>query len=389
MKNTFRKSGIALLIVLVGLMRLPVSAQYSETREFVKRFRIQPETEIDITNKYGRIELNTWNKDSVVIRFRMEINEKKPDKLKKTLDNLDFDISNSQHYLVVKTQVDKYRNQIESELKNFKETILQTNGSIKIDMEVWLPDNHELRLENKFGDILINDYQGEIQVNLSNGKLKAGDLNKRASLNLNFADATISSLPFGNIMCNYSDVSIKNAGNTRFDTKSSTIEMQNAGDLSINSRRDKYRIRLADEMEAKGNFSQFSISELKNKANIRTSFGNLEIEKILPSFSSIYIESRSTDVNLYFNPEAKFNFQITETKTDLNLGKELRIEDQEYLDPKDNKTDQKSKIPADIKLELPNSKENQIRNTGYFGKKTKEDQLIINAVGGEINISSY
>lgn len=367
MKQVIKYSIPILMTVFFVLAGLAANAQFTETREFVKRFRIQPETRIDITNKYGKIELNTWKKDSVVIRFRMEINEKKPIKLEKTLDNLDFDISNSQHYLIVKTQIDKNRSQIESELLKFKETMLQTNGSIRIDLEVWLPDNRELRLENKFGDIILGDYAGETQIILSNGKLKVGDLPKRASLNLNFTDAILNNLPNARIISNYSDIQLKNSGTVRFESKSSTIEIMNSEDLSIDSRRDKFRIRIAGKLDASGNFSQFRISELKSRANMRMSYGSLEMEKIQTDFTSIYIESRSTDVNLYFNPEAKFNFQITETKTDLALGRELKVENKDVLD----------------------SKVNKIRHTGYFGKAMKEDQLIINAVGGELNVSSY
>jgi hypothetical protein len=72
-------------------------------------------------------------------------------------------------------------------------------------------------------------------------------------------------------------------------------------------------------------------------------------------------------VNLYFNPEAKFNFQITESKTDLKLGREIKVENKEVID----------------------SKESKLRHVGYFGKKMKDDQLIINATGGETNILSY
>ena len=368
MKNFLKTNGSRLLISgIFALMSLASYAQFTETKEFVKRFAIQPETRIDITNKYGRIELNTWEKDSVVIRFKMEINEKKPIKLEKTLDNLDFDISNSQHYLVVKTQVDKNRSQIENEFQKFKETILQTNGSIRIDMTVWLPDNRELRLENKFGDIIMGDYKGETQIILSNGKLKVGDLSKRSNMNLSFADAIINNMPNGHIVCNYCDIEVKNSENIRFESKSSTIEIVNSEDLSIDSRRDKFRIRLADKLDATGNFSQFRISELKNKANLHLTYGSLEIEKILGSFSSIFIESRSTDTNLYFNPDARFNFEITEAKTDLKLGREMKVEDKEVLDTKDNKT----------------------RHTGYFGKKMKDEQLIINSTGGETNILSY
>ena len=343
------------------------SAQFTETREFVKRFAVKPETRIDITNKYGRIELNTWDKDSVVIRFRMEINEKKPIKLEKTMGNLDFDISNSPYYLVVKTQVDKKKSQLENEFQKFKETILQTNGSIRIDLTVYLPDNHELRLENKFGDIVMGDYKGETQISLSNGKLKTGELAKRSVLNLSFTDAVINNLPSSRIQCNYCDIQVKNSGSLRLESKSSTIEIMNSEDLSIDSRRDKLRIRQADKIEAEGSFTQFRISEMKNKANMRLSFGSLEMEKVMSTFNNLYIESRSADVNLYFQPESKFNFEITEAKTDLKLGHEMKVEDKEVLD----------------------SKENKNRHTGYFGKKMKDDQLIMNSVGGEINILSY
>ncbi|MBA4410297.1 MAG: hypothetical protein Q8S54_12790 [Bacteroidota bacterium] len=368
MKIKFYKTGGRFLIIGAFLLNCFIAnAQFTETREFVRRFKIQPETRIDITNKYGRIELNNWKKDSVVIFFKMEINEKKPIKLAKTLDNLDFDFSNSQHYLIVKTMVDKNRSQIESEFLKFKETILQTNGSIRIDLIVWMPENRELRLENKFGDIIMGDYDGETEINLSNGKLKCGDLPKRANLNLSFAGASINNMPNARIISNYSDINIRNSGTLRLETKSSTIEILNSNDLSIDSRRDKYRIRIADKLDAYGNFSHFTVSEFKNKANIRLSYGSLDMEKIHADFNNIYVESRSADLSLYFNPEAKFNFQITESKTDLKLGRELKVEDMEVLD----------------------SKENKVRHSGYFGKKMKEDQLIINAVGGETNVLSY
>ncbi len=368
MKKKIIKTGYLILITgWIILISLSANAQFTETRAFVKRFQIQPDTRIDITNKYGKIELNTWKKDSVVIQFRMEVNEKKPDKLSKTLDKLDFDISNSQYYLIVKTQVDKNRSPIENELVKFKETMLQTNGSIRIDMVVWLPDNHELRLENKFGDIIMGDFSGETQIILSNGKLKAGNLTKTANLNLSFADANINNLSNARITSNYSDIQIKNSVVLRFESKSSNIEVQNSEDLNIDSRRDKFRIRIAEKVDATGNFSHFSISELKGKANMRLSYGSLDMEKVLNSFASIYIEARSADLNLYFNPEAKFNYLITETKTDLKLGRELKEEDKQILDQKENK----------------------IRHSGYFGKKMQEDQLIINAVGGETNVLSY
>lgn len=349
------------------LLCFALQAQVTQTRDFTKRYKIQPETRIEITNKYGRIELNTWEKDSVVVKVKMQITQKNASKLEKSLDAFDLDVTNSPYFLVVKTQVDKNKSQLEAELQKFKETMLLTNGSVSIDMSVWLPNNRELRLENKFGDIVMGDYTGETQIALSNGKLRMGEMTKNATINLNFADATIENLPNGRILANYSEIQVKNAGTLRFESKSSTIEIMNSQSLNIDSRRDKFRIRLANKVDATGNFTQFRIAELKEKANFRMSFGSLELEKVLSTFSSIFVDSRSADLNLYFSPESKFNFQITETKTDLSLAAEMKTEQKETLDPKEGK----------------------VRHVGYFGKKMKDDQLIINATGGETIIRSY
>lgn len=368
MKNNSGKLfRIPTIIGTLVFLCFSVQAQFSETREFVKRFKVGPDTKFEITNKYGRIELNKWEKDSVVIRFRMEINEKKKDRLEKTLNNLDFDITNTGPYLIVKTQVDKNQSQLESEFNRFKETILQTSGSVRIDLKIWLPDHHNLRLENKFGDIVMDDYKGETQVILSNGKLICGELAAGSSVDLNFADATIDKLTDARITSNYSDIQLQNAGTLRFESKSSTIEITESHNLRIESRRDKFRLRNVNQMDATGSFSQFRVEDLKAKATLHLSYGSFSAEKVAPSFSIIYIDARMADLNLYFSPEAKFNYQITESKTNLNLGRIMKDENKETLDPKENK----------------------IRHVGYFGKKMKEDQLIINAVGGETNISDY
>lgn len=360
-----------ILSLTAGLLFLiPVlsHAQFSETREFEKHFKIQPTTRIEITNKYGFIELNTWKKDSVYIKVEIKVEEKKLDRLEKTLDGIDFDFTNSPHYLIVRTLVGETRNQLENELIKFKESLLQAGGNVTIDCKVWLPDNHELRIENKFGDILMGDYSGAVDIDLSNGKLRAKSIKTKLNLNMNFADATIGNVVNGKIYSNYSDIYIKESGVLRFDSKSSTIEILQSTRVDVDSRRDKYRIRLINQIEGDGNFSSFRISNLMKSAKLRTSYGDIEFENVDPKFENIYMESRSTDVSLSFDTDSKFNFEVTESKAALDFGREVKILNTTELDPKDKKNKHKCS----------------------FGEKsTSADKLIINAVSGDISIQSY
>lgn len=363
-----KKIGRLLLwVLLIAAGTESVEAQYTESRELHKRYAVKPGTSIEITNKYGTIELNTWDKDSVAIDVIMKVEEKKQSRLDKTLDNIDFDFTNGPTYLIARTIVDKNRSQLESEFMKFKETLLQTDGSVQIDYKVWLPSTNPLKIENKFGNIFLEDYNGPTEISLSNGKLKAHDLSEKATINLSFADASINEMHSGSITADYSDVYIKESGDLRLTSKSSEIELTDATSLNINSRRDKFRLRNIGDVEADASFSSFRINELTNQATLKLAYGDLEIEKIPIDFSNIYIESKNTDISLYFDPEDQFNFELTETKTDLNLGRAITEEDKKVTNDKDGTTN--------------------IR--GYFNKKTPDvKKLYINAISGDLNILS-
>lgn len=344
-------------------------AQYTETRDFEKRFAINSKTGIEITNKYGKVELFTWEKDSVLIKVNLKVEAKNSSRLKKVLDNIDFDFSSNSHYLIIRTIADKNRSQLESEFLKFKETLLlQTSGSIEINYKIWLPASNPLTLENKFGDIFMEDYTGPIEISLSNGKLKAHKLGTKTTIKLNFADASINQIMSGDLTTNYSDLYIKEVDFLRISGKSSDIEILEATELKIDSRRDKFRIKSIEKIEIKSSFSTFRLYKLINRGMIRMNYGELEIENIKSDFVDIYIESRATDIELNFNAESYFNFELSETKVDLDLGRELFIENKEKVQSKN----------------ALNSLQ------GYFKEKSDEDsRLVINAISGNIRIDSY
>ncbi|HKI89233.1 MAG TPA: hypothetical protein VKA38_09415 [Draconibacterium sp.] len=357
--------GLALSVSLVLPRRS--MAQFTDSKEIKKEFKVTPETRIEISNKYGKVELNTWDKDSVVIDIKVKVEEKKLSKLEKSMEEIDFDFTSSQHFLVARTTVGENRSALEKELLKFKETVLQSDGNVEINYNVWLPKTNNLRVENKFGDIFIDDYDGEVEIDLSNGNLKSHDFSGKTNITLNFADATINKIKTARLDCNYSDLYIREAGSLKIQSKSSTFEILEAKDMDIDSRRDKFRVRLADLVEADGSFSNFRFNELTDRLTLRAEYGDLDVEKTAPDFSNIYIESKSTDINLYFNAKSNFGFEITHVKSEVDLCRETTIDEKKVLDDKENK----------------------IQLIGSFNKKTEDNtKLFINATSGEINIFS-
>lgn len=353
-------------IVMVLFLPLLANAQFTDTKEINKYYKVSSETRIEISNKYGKIELNTWDKDSVTIKIKIRVEEKKLSKLEKSMEEIDFDFTNSQHFLIVRTKVGENRGLLEREILKFKESLLQSDGNVEIDYIVWLPKTNDLKVENKFGDIFIDDYSGEAEIDLSNGNLKSHDFKGKVDITLNFADATINEMKNGRFDCNYSELYIKKAESLKISSKSSTLEILEINELDADSRRDKYRLQLIDLLDAQGSFSNFRINELTDRLTLKADYGDLDIKKTSTDFSNIYIESKSADINLYFDSSTKFGFEITHIKSELEFGPNIKIDEEKTLDEKENK----------IKL------------IGTFGEKTKDNntKLFINATSGEVNV---
>lgn len=358
---------ILFFVLGIGLIPSTALGQFAETKEIKKQFKVSPETRIEISNKYGKVELNTWESDSVVIEIKIKVEEKKLSKLEKAIDAIDFDFTQSQNFLIAQTIVGQNKSELGKEILKFKETVLQLDGSMTIDYVVWLPATNVLKVENKFGDIFIDDYKGDVEINLSNGNLKSHNFSGELDLTLSFADATINTIETGNLDCNFSELYIKKAESLRIKSKSTKFEILEIKELDANSRRDNFRIRLADMIEATGSFTNFRINELTDRLDLRVDYGDLDIEKTATDFTSIFIESKSTDINLYFDEKSEFDFEITHTKTEVDFCREIEIEEEKSIDEKEKK----------MKL------------FGYFGaKKENKTKLNIKATSGEINILS-
>jgi len=362
--NKIQNNIILLLLFTFAALPFYTSAQFTETKEINKRFKVNMDTRIELTNKYGKVEINTWDKDSVILNISIRVEDKKLSKLEKAIDDIDFDITDSQHFLIIRTKIGENQGSLEKEFNRFKETLLQSDGKTEVNLVVWMPKTNELKVENKFGDIFIGDYLGDVDINLSNGNLKSHNFGGKSDLTLNFADATVNEIKSGRLDCNYSEVYIKKADNVRIISKSTDFEINEVKKLDTDSRRDKFRIRQAETLEAKGSFTNFRINELTDRITLRAEYGDIQIEKIATDFSTIFIESKSADIDLYFNQASKFKFEITNTKSGTNYSREMQIEKEETLDEKEKK----------------------IKQTGNFGGKSENVKLLINATSGEINV---
>ncbi len=285
-----------------------VAQEYS--RKINKAFKVNNSTTVDIFNKYGKVHIVTWEKDSVRFDIDLRIKASSDSKVNKLKNNIDFDFTGTEYYVIAKTRIGSNSNAIFSDLADIAGSIMQSENKVTIDYIVMMPKHINLKIENKFGDVYIDDLDGNVNLTLSNGELKANDLNGNSVINLNSGDGTINYIKEGKVSISYSNFHVKSTDKLNVDSRSSVINIDKANFLKLISRRDKFYLPEISDLYGESYFTDFTIHQLTDELNYSLKYGNISIENISKGFSFIQLNSEYTDIDLVFDKGAVFETDI-------------------------------------------------------------------------------
>lgn len=297
-------------IALLGcLVSAPVVAQ-EYSRKITRSFKVNNSTTVDVFNKYGKIHIITWDKDSVRFDIDLRIKASNDSRLNKLKNNIDFDFTGTEYYVIAKTRIGSGTSGILSDLADIAGSIMPSDNRVTIDYVIMMPTHINLKLNNKFGDVYIDDLNGNLNLSLSNGELKANELSGNTVINLSSGGGVLNSIKEGKVTVSYSNLHIKNIDNLSVDSRSSTVNIEKANFLKLVSRRDKYFIQEISDLYGDSYFSDLNVLKLSGELNYSLKYGNLSIQSIERGFSFIQINSEYTDVNLIFGRGLTYEIDI-------------------------------------------------------------------------------
>jgi hypothetical protein len=310
--NTIFKGIFTGSLVLTILCDTGNAQTYSESKNIVRSFPVNPETRLDISNKYGKVHVMNWKKDSVKIEVELLVKSSNLAKLEKIMDNIDIEFTGTSYYIIANTRFGNTGNNFISDLIDLSGTIIPSKNQVEINYTVMAPSGMTVNLSNKFGNIYMDDMKGEVTVSLSNGDIKINKLDGQADININFGNGIINSLNNAQLNLTYADLEIRNANQLNVVSKSSKIRIEKVGILKIESGRDKYSISESNNLYGESYFSDLQIFKLNNEADFTLRYGDFTIDTVADRFSYINLHSEYADIDLSFSREASYFLQVSQ-----------------------------------------------------------------------------
>lgn len=350
-------------LLLVGLFPAILIGQVRQERDYERAYAVPDNAKVEIVSKYGEVIIQTWDLDSIKFEVVVKAEGKNSSAVRKSMERVDVRFRKVGSIISAITQVSSGSGFL-GNIMNEVEGVVGPNNKLQVDYEVWIPENVDLSIENKFGDVYLADLSGKVDLNVSHGDIKANHLYNYVNLKHSFGKSSFGNLNEGMVTLRGVDMKVEKAKQLNFESGSSEIIIEDVNRVQFNSRNDKIFLSNVEEVTCEGSFTNLDADYISGSARLDFSYGDIYLSKINRDFTSIDITGKSTDINLILNQASYIKARIKGPEDKMVLPNSMLLMQKDQLE------------------------DGMIALNGEVGNtNTRHSQLNIEAEGGELIIA--
>lgn len=351
MKKQFKIIIILLLLPIITLANGLDLGKYSKQKTIKKAYIVNPDAGIDVKNAYGNVFVTTWDESKIELEILIKVSGDNEEWVTKRLDGIDVDIEALKSMISAETKISK------SGGSGSK------NSSIEINYTVKIPKNGTVKINNQYGSIITTDLFANTNLNCQYGKLTSAKLSGNSNIiNIEYCSkSTIDYVKNATINADYSGLTINDFGKIGLNADYTDINFINGNDLKYDCSYGKLNFGKINTIDGNGDYLSIHASNVLEQLKITTDYSKITVDELGSRINSVAINSSYTNVDLGYNPNFSFDFDVNVKYASFNYSRDLEM---------------------NSKQESGFSKSYQ----GYY-KKSGENKVTIHSQFGNVNLN--
>ena len=333
------------------------------TKKIHKEIQVSKDALIEIDNSYGDLNITSWDQDKVVIDVLITVKGENSKKTQEKLNAIDVSFLLSPEKVMAETKIDMgwsfgwfY----------FGYGTFNNLEKYRIDYNIKIPKTSSVDLTNDYGTIRLNSLEGKANISCDFGQLIIGELMADNNI-LEFHNTSNSSIEYikgGTIKADFSSFTLEKAEDIYLIadyTSSNIVEVTN---LNYNCDFGNITIDNVTNLEGEGENITQRIGNVSGSLEIDGDFGSIKIDRIKSSSKNVCIEADYTDIEIGYEKDYSFNFNIDLQYASFNPDDELTIRNRD----------------------VQNSSKKYL---GFHGSENSSNTVNINAEFGGVTLTKY
>lgn len=275
-------------------------------------------------NRYGKINVKTWNENRVKIDIKVVVNADSDRDANRMMDKIQVNFTNTPGYVKAETMV----GDIGTNWWDMSSWGGTSCRDFKIDYEIWMPVSNMLDLQNKFGHSFVGNLNGKLLADIKHGDLRVEKVNNDVDLNIQYGNATLTSVynltgTVGNggltvdevrdvvLNSEYSSCTFRQAGNIKIVSKNDNLSFGIVDEMRMNTKYSNAVLTSAKNAFVTAQFTDFKMTNVSTQLDADLSYGQFKIESLGKNVSKVNIVSNFTDIFVGLERGAVCKLDIT------------------------------------------------------------------------------
>jgi len=292
---------VAIFSVTLGLLAQPF------TKQINKEFSVNPNTHLEIINKYGNVDVINRNDASISIDIVIKVDVRDQQRADDLLKQIEINVSQEGDLIKAVTEIG-------DDFGKFFRGFNTHNGGLEINYKVSMPKTVPLSLSNKYGNVFIDELVSTSSIDVKYGKLTANKIlhdskEPLTKVYLSYSNGTIQETRWIELDVRYSKISITESKALAVLSKYSKIYVTNGSSLVSESKYDTYDIGKLNNFITTASYGHFVINQLSGKLQVDTKYSDVLIDRIPAGFEGIKINNSYGTYKLGIDPTASYKLK--------------------------------------------------------------------------------
>jgi hypothetical protein len=280
------------LLLLVALLFASQAFAEKTTKKVYQSFDINSVKALNINNKFGNIYIDDVRSDSVVVDVDIWVEGLPRDKARALLNKIDVSIHQEGGTVYAETDI----------TSDFK-----TRQTFSIDYHISIPADRDLTVEQRYGNVAMNNLTGKGQFEIKYGNLTAKKLNSPSlSFDLAYSKAQVDQTNDLNTTLRYSKLFLTSGKRLTVDSRYSVVKVDTCDYLKADSRYDDFELGELNTLDAESMYTNIEADKLNSTLKLDNGYGAIKIGDIPAGFDSIHVTNKYASVKLGIAPDASY-----------------------------------------------------------------------------------
>lgn len=347
-------------LLCLPAMAFATKGKYKETKVYKESYEVAKDARLQLHNKYGNINIESWNKKTIDIEVQVISTGKDEEDVLERLEEVDIQFFGNKSQVSVKTEIERKN--------NFFSWFGSNNASVRIDYIVKMPENNLLDLKNSYGDVFIDQLKGNVNLDVNYGSVKAGELwGEKNYIELDYSSGSGSEFEFinrGTIDADYSTVEVAASDVLNVDTDYSSLRLGEINQLKFDMDYGKIKVEKAFVLTGETDYVSVRLGEVYVSLRLDMDYGSLTIDHLMPELKGLNLTTDYTNVDIHV--DQSLDFQI---EAELSYAK--------------------LKCPSEVEYRKEVTKNTSRYYQGYMGDPNATTKIKIDSDYGNVKLDTY